>query len=247
MQIVIYILLNYINSSVSQDTNYDIAKCLLLNVRKLHKYSLDDMAELCSVSPSTLKRFCNAVGFHNFSSFKQLLKDHELPFDYESFIENHSKGDYLDKMYLALQDIENIPEVDFLKISKLIERAEHIYLLGFGDYYYPAGYLQNVMLYHRKMFEIKNQCPSKVEKQDLLLVTSLSGEYVKKIQEDLHELNCHKVLIVNREVEENGSFDLQLEIGQSEDKNLNKYILMRVFERLASSYYVYKRGQNLDF
>lgn len=251
MQVFIYTLLNYINCSMKQDTDYEIAKCLLQNVRKLGKLSLEETAFLCNVSVSTLNRFYRTVGFENFSTVKKLLKNHDLPFNYESFLDSHGNPkEYMEAMTRGLYRIEEIDKRIWMKIARMMESAERIYLLGYGDFHYQAGYFQNIMLYHGKLLEIVNQNErlsetSKVEKNDLIIVTSLSGGYVKNMQKKLSGLKCKKVLITMQDEGQYLDFDTVLAIGTGEDKNMNKYFIMRIYEKIISSYYFYKSGQNL--
>ena len=251
MQVFIYTLLNYINCSMKQDTDYEIAKCLLQNVRKLGKLSLEETAFLCNVSVSTLNRFYRTVWFENFSTVKKLLKNHDLPFNYESFLDSHGNPkEYMEAMTRGLYRIEEIDKRIWMKIARMMESAERIYLLGYGDFHYQAGYFQNIMLYHGKLLEIVNQNErlsetSKVEKNDLIIVTSLSGGYVKNMQKKLSGLKCKKVLITMQDEGQYLDFDTVLAIGTGEDKNMNKYFIMRIYEKIISSYYFYKSGQNL--
>lgn len=251
MQVFIYTLLNYINCSMKQDTDYEIAKCLLQNVRKLGKLSLEETAFLCNVSVSTLNRFYRTVGFENFSTVKKLLKNHDLPFNYESFLDAHGNPkEYMDAMTQGLYRIEEIDNRVWTKIARMIESAERIYLLGYGDFHYQAGYFQNIMLYHGKLLEIVNQNERlsgtmKAEKNDLIIVTSLSGGYVNNMQKKLDELKCKKVLITMQDEGQYEAFDSVLSLGTSADKNMNKYFIMRIYEKIISSYYFYKSGQNL--
>lgn len=251
MQVFIYTLLNFINCSVKQDTDYEIAKCLLQNVRKLSKMSLEETAFLCNVSVSTLNRFYRTVGFENFSTVRKLLKNHELPFNYESFLDAHGNSkEYMDAMTQGLYRIEEIDKKIWLKIARMMESAERIYLLGYGDFHYQAGYFQNIMLYHGKLLEIVSQNERlsgamAADKKDLIIVTSLSGGYVKNMQEKLRKLNCKKVLITMKDDGQYPDFDCVLAIGESNDKNMNKYFIMRIFEKIISSFYFYKSGQNL--
>lgn len=251
MQTIVYTLLNYMNCCIKKDTDYDIAKCLLLNIRKLSKLSLEDTAILCNVSASTLNRFCRTIGFANFSTVKKLLRNHDLPFDYDSFIQSHiHSNDYMDQLTSGLNKIESIQEDVFNRITKLMEQASHIHLLGYGDFHYQAGYFQNIMLYHGKLLEINSQNeslrhPIQVESHDLIIITSLSGGYVRDMKSKLDKIKCHKVLITQKNDQNFKDFDVVVEIGENKDKNINKYLIMRVYEKMISSYYFYKTSQKL--
>ena len=70
METLIYNLLAYINNSLDKDINYHIAKTLLENSHKIEGFSLETVAEVCNVAPSTINRFCKRIGFRNFSSLR---------------------------------------------------------------------------------------------------------------------------------------------------------------------------------
>ena len=251
MQVFIYTLLNFINCSVKQDTDYEIAKYLLENVRKLGKLSLEETAFLCNVSVSTLNRFYRTVGFENFSTVRKLLKNHDLPFNYESFLDAYGNSkEYVDTMTQGIYRIEKIDKKIWMRTARMMEAAKHIYLLGYGDFHYQAGYFQNIMLYHGKLLEIVNQNERlsgtiTADNQDLLIVTSLSGGYVNNMKDKLEALKCRKVLITMQDDGQYSDFDVVIAIGECNDKNMNKYFIMRDFEKIISSFYFYKSGQML--
>ena len=243
MQIVIYTLLNYMNTCIKQDTNYEIAKCLLLNIQKISKMSLEDTALLCNVSVSTLTRFFRTVGFYNFSTIKRLLKNQEYPFDQNSFVNHHNSEEYIEDIAQGLYRLENIDSEKLMNIAKWIDQAPHIYMLGYGDFHYQAAYFQNIMLYHGKLLEIIHQNeqfkPAKLEPEDMLLITSLSGKYVKNIETTLKKCKCRKILITQMN-DMHSDFDCVLEMGINQDKNLDKYFIMRIYEKIISSYCFHK-------
>ena len=48
-----------------------------------------------------------------------------------------------------------------------------------------------------------------------------------------------------KEDEQYSDFDIVIAIGECNDKNMNKYFIMRVFEKMISGFYFYKSGQIL--
>ena len=148
----------------------------------------------------------------------------------------------------GLYRIEEIDKKIWNRVAHMMESAKRIYLLGYGDFHYQAGYFQNIMLYHGKLLEIVNQNERlsgtlETEYQDLLIVTSLSGGYVKNMQKKLQALKCRKVLITKHDDGKYSDFDVVIAIGECDDKNMNKYFIMRVFEKIISSFYYFKSGQ----
>ena len=68
----IYKLQNIVNTSPdSDDTNINIARCILKNIDKIKKRtSLQDFADICYTSQSSISRFSQYLGYANFNDFK---------------------------------------------------------------------------------------------------------------------------------------------------------------------------------
>lgn len=75
----------------------------------------------------------------------------------------------------------------------------------------------------------------------MLLITSLSGKYVKNIETTLKKCKCRKILITQMN-DMHSDFDCVLEMGINQDKNLDKYFIMRIYEKIISSYCFHKSG-----
>ena len=58
-------------------------------------------------------------------------------------------------------------------------------------------------------------------------------------------MKCRKVLITREKQDLNLRFDAEIHMGNWDDQNLNKYLILRVYEKIISSYYFYKSGQKL--
>lgn len=72
MQTLIYTLLNFLNTSLQEDTNYQIAICLLQHLREIPYLSLQQVSDLCHVSVATFNRFCKTLGFYNYSTLRKI-------------------------------------------------------------------------------------------------------------------------------------------------------------------------------
>ncbi len=245
MQIIIYALLNYINCAIKQDTNYEIAKCLLMHIDKIEKLSLEETANLCHVSVSTLNRFCRIIGFSNFSTLRHFIKIKEdVSLHFESNKTDPSEKKTLEKMNENMESIENIPMHLFDEISHLIHHSNRVILLGFGEFQFPALYFQNQMLSLGKLVEICGQINQNdvnevnVEKNDLVIITSVHGNYLLANQKKIRQWNCRKVLLTQIQNQDLVSqYDLILKYGIHDDERLRKYTIMRVYEKIILNYY----------
>ena len=67
---VLSILLRYVNGQYKKDTNYDIALALLTHYSEIPKKTINEISDLCYVSPASISRFVKLIGFHSFQEFK---------------------------------------------------------------------------------------------------------------------------------------------------------------------------------
>ena len=67
---VLSTLLRYVNGQYKKDTNYDIALALLTHYSVIPEKTINELSELCFVSPASISRFVKLIGFHSFQEFK---------------------------------------------------------------------------------------------------------------------------------------------------------------------------------
>lgn len=129
METLIYNLLAYINNSLDKDINYHIAKTLLENSHKIEGFSLETVAEVCNVAPSTINRFCKRIGFRNFSSLRNSVMK------YGASLEKNDtalSGDsFIAQLKENVEIIENIPKEQIERIVKQISKSRRVVILGF--------------------------------------------------------------------------------------------------------------------
>lgn len=233
MQMIIYTLLNYLNCSIKHDTDYDIARILLVNLHKIKSLNLEQTATLACVSISTLNRFFKRIGYNNFSTFKKMLQISDPGFTQKMF------NDDLKDIQDELLAIEQIDHCLFDKVSKLIKQANRIYVCGFGNFQYQAGYFQNIMLYYGKIIEIVSQYKDsdylKVNDNDLLIVTSIGGRFINSNLHFLTNVKCPKVLIT-KNYDHKIAFDCILATNSLDIESTRKYYISRIFDKILSNY-----------
>lgn len=234
MQLIIYSLLNYLNYSIKHDTDYEIARCLLLNIKKINELSLEQCASLCNVSVSTLNRFFKKLNLYNFSTFREFLslKTNEIS-------ENTFDSD-LDNFIKEMKAIDNIDTKYFEKVARMIYKANRIFILGFGDFQFQASYFQAIMLSYGKLIEIVSQFNQNIKlnikENDLVIVTSIGGNYLAMNEKMLKKLNCRKVLITKK-TDSRIYFDQTLAIDTKDNENIRKYFISRIFDKILKSYH----------
>lgn len=243
MQSFIYKLLNYLNGSIKQDTNYHIARTLLYHIKEIENYSLEEMAQVCLVSDSTLHRFFQLIGYKNFKTLRLSLLNQEEQY-YPTINNQHEKGDYLIKMN---ENMEMIEQVELSSLDRMIQsmwKAKQIYLLGYGDFQYPALYFQKQLFSHGILSEvvavgeISQDWLKRIDQDSLIIVTSLRGSFLHlhddvNNQQTLAMLPAKKILITQSQNEDwERIFDSILYCGKYNENGLGKYAIMRIYERI---------------
>jgi RpiR family transcriptional regulator, carbohydrate utilization regulator len=80
---LIYRLLLFLNSSKSNDINYNIALTMLRNIKSISDMSINKLADICYTSPAAITRFCHKLGYSSFIQFKENIK---------IYIDNYNSG-----------------------------------------------------------------------------------------------------------------------------------------------------------
>lgn len=160
---ILYTLMSYVNVSSSQDMYYTIAHTVLTYLDKVPHISINDLADLCYTSPSTISRFCKDLNCKNFAAFKkeiaialEISKDEiHLSENEEKELINHPQ--YLvHKMYQdaihSLQMVENGIDIhDIDKICEMIYQANTVHMVGYQFNKIISNDFQMKMLKHRKI------------------------------------------------------------------------------------------------
>lgn len=130
MEIVYMKLLQYLRENPESNTNVVLAKILLLNLEKIKKMSVEEAAIFCMCSASTLNRFCNAIGLHNFRHLKKMLN---LPRSKYMMQEYNSKDYVSHIMDNITQTAQFLGESDISHIIYKIHEAKRILLIGYQN------------------------------------------------------------------------------------------------------------------
>ena len=163
MGILLVRLIDVINEYSEDSTFYSIAYTMLLNFDNLQNLSINDVANLCHVSKSTISKFVRSLNFEDYSDFKAeaYFKENRFNSDYnyvaniQQYIANQDANTYIDKV---IQDIEIIKNIDMTVIRKI---AQIIYqypkVTAFGTLFSQLGALdlQYKLAYNHKFIMSK--------------------------------------------------------------------------------------------
>lgn len=247
MQEIIYILLNYINNSISHGTNYYIATKMLENLQKIDSSSLEYAAALCDVSPATMNRFCKQIGYTNYSTFRSVVSKKKQ----KTFNSNQLSQAYLDEYSAMINN--NIQAVNSLENRHIDEalfclnKQKRCVVLGYGSYQNYALDLQKNLYCCGKFIEVYTDSVRQIEEvktlteKDVVIITSLKGTYIRDEQMPklsiIKRQKCKIILITqicDREYLKN--FDHVIFCGESKDWQASKYAIIRLYDLLSDRY-----------
>lgn len=176
---------NYHKLNQSDLTIWDY---LRTHMESCRQYSIDQLADACHISHTSVLRFAKKLGLKGFSELKVILK----------WQQDTSGGFGSDEMEKAMQDyqqtLEYLYTVDFSDLFALWDRAEKIYVYGSGNVQQYAArdlrrtfFVVNKLLHTIEGEDELRRIASHVRENDIMLFISLSGnnDFMNQMAEQL--------------------------------------------------------------
>ncbi|MFK3939084.1 MurR/RpiR family transcriptional regulator [Alkalihalobacillus sp. NPDC078783] len=243
MEQLTYTLLAYINNSLEKDINDSIARSFLQHIHNIETFSLDSVAEICNVAPSTINRFCKRIGFRNFSSLRKSVilakKTDPTAGTSQHVLDAHTFKNQFQ------ENIDMIDQIQLEQINRLVKRlknSQRIVILSFERYQIQTVELQKKLLLLGKFCE----CSTNLFKQmktlddltedDLIIMISIQGHLLNEelpLIKKLRESNGHKWLITfSDRLGELAEFDDVIQCGLLKNHAVSSHTLLRLFDML---------------
>ena len=197
-------LLAVLNSNEDGDTNLVLARYLLEHFHELKKLSIYDVAEECYVSRSSIQRFAKLIGYESFTAMKQnapITRQHM-----DAFVQYACHPEFDQYLRLSMDDMmqdmnEMFASQNMEVLVKRIHDSEQIVILAADLSSFPARVLQQGLAAIGKLIRIVTDAyPDtnllrNLKPEDLVIVTSTTGNYAIATLTDLQNVHAHKVLI----------------------------------------------------
>ena len=138
MNVFVTSLLKIINNPDIQDTNYNIAYYLLLHYYDVFEMTLQEIADACYVSVSTLNRFFRIFGFKKFSIIKDLMQVHAAArisqLEERSIRKNNQQVNQLLKPLLDNDDYWTVSDQGLInQCCEMIKKCSRVILIGSNE------------------------------------------------------------------------------------------------------------------
>lgn len=245
MEQLAYTLLSYLNNVIDEDMNYHIAKKFLENIYKINDFSLEDIACVCNVSSRTINRFCEKIGYHNYTTLKKHVlnpiagseKQYNKSVAFQSILTHH------------FDIIDRISFFEYQTFINTIDRAKNIWVIGFEKHQVFALEFQKrlfeygkisrcIMNYHQQLMDIE-----KATYEDLIITISIKGFALSDYRQILSNIPSKKVLLTFNSNINSYDFDQTIVCGNLQYAQFSEYALLRFFDILFHHYKHIATGQ----
>lgn len=190
-------LLIILNEEAQDSTYYHIALVMLNHIEELYDLSINKLAELCSVSKSTISKFIRFIGYEDFADFRYaaVFQDNKYgySFSYTNDVMKYIKSNSLDSFILTVQqDIAaTYTNLDWDTVDRLVrDIARYKKVAAFGLLFSETAAMDlQAKLAYNKKFIVTNLSDLKQDnfieaagEDTLIIVFSDSGEFLNKYQ-----------------------------------------------------------------
>ncbi|MDE6952905.1 MAG: hypothetical protein K2P09_03745 [Erysipelotrichales bacterium] len=250
MNTVIAKLLPYIYNTYHRDIYYDISYYILTHIYDIKNMTVSEFAQNCHTSLSTVKKFCQGLGYKDFNVFKQYListihvRENQIAERYQDF----SIDDILKRI-----DILGETEIDkdkfMVQIRKVVDdiyQSQRTYIIGAT---FPLAlslnFIEDMIIFGKPFLiqNVDNDLDEALKRKDSYsIVVSVTGRYFMlnlvrfQLLQELEVKTC--VISQNNSIQDklhNISSFIHLP-GNNDTENMNS-ILLEIFQLIKFVYY----------
>lgn len=246
-------LLAVMNESEPGEPYYVLAQYFLYHFDQLKELNIYDVAEACYVSRSGIRRFCQSIGFDNFSDLKAAAEEWKRHCNY--FIGYSARPNY--KEYLAhavadmMQEINRLSTTAVLdKLARRIHDSRNVVLFTSDFSGLTARGFQQSMVVMGKLVLIVTDAQDvpgylkDLTPNDLLMTISATGNFATVMEPLIRETQAYKVLItVNHDRHFWSVYDGVIYLSEKDNANARTVYSQygtNYFFDILYSYYVQK-------
>lgn len=197
-------LLAVINESDPKGPDRVLAQYFLSHFDQLRDLNIYDVANDCFVSRSGIRRFCQSIGFDNFSDMKAEADEWQRQCNY--FVGYSVRPNY--KEYLSKSIVEMMQEINshatvpvMDKLADAIHTGKRVILLTSDFSGMAARGFQQSMVVMGKLIQIVSDAHymldylEEMTEQDLLITVSATGNFATIMEPVVKKVKAYKVLI----------------------------------------------------
>ncbi|MCI6515238.1 MAG: hypothetical protein MR445_08350 [Erysipelotrichaceae bacterium] len=256
MNRLVFILLEQINHEAPDSVDYIIAFHILRYLSVIRGISIQNLADACMVSKSTISRFCRKIGYEDYNELMDELNrssDHW----HDILMNPRRRGnseEYLLEISQVVTDLHRT--MDYTKVHELardIATHSKVYVMGSMQAYLPALQLQEELCLAGKVilapaiYSLQTEAILHASEDDLFIIFSNSGQFFDRIfvnRENRNVMKIPKIWMItgNTNLKEDAMFNRIIYIPNNmhfEDHPL-KFLLTANIITLAYEEYIEK-------
>lgn len=250
------LLLDYVDTTLVCDSNYDIAQGLLRNYTQLGSMSLRQMAAACFVSQASFSRFCRHMGFESFAEFKEAVDgaDYRVTDDYTQGFVSRLLADrqaafegYRSAVIDVMSGAMSPEDQDVLdQVLDALEEAGRIAFFSHHFLWHIGRYFQEKMLPLGRYVELyqshahQDDSAATLGPGDVAIVCSMNGSYFSHYDELTRKIYQSGATVVvltqNRFALHLNRADYVLFCGNSNQNDVGKYAALFTIDLMVMSY-----------
>jgi DNA-binding MurR/RpiR family transcriptional regulator len=261
MGILVNRLLVLLNGADSGSTYYHIALTILKNLRRLADMNINEVADMCAVSKSTISKFVRELGYNDYSDFRYAIGFEEKAYrtqgnflaDVIGYLQDHSVREYADVLAEALK--ENARMLDMESIRRLardIMNYDNVIAVGLMFSETAAINLQSKLGRVGKYIQTNQNDRSQYEvvshagEDSLIIVFSESGTFLDRYEMINHDigksifaLTKAKVVMItaNRQMEKDARISYIIKMSKPDSVHAHRIIYPLVTDVITNEYY----------
>lgn len=253
---VLSILLRFVNSQYKKDINYDIALVMLKNYNDIPHMTINDIADLCFASPSSISRFVKMIGFDSFLEFKKEC-EHTLKIentDYSVEVSKAKKEDIQPIFERFTHNVEHsleycLKHLDYEQLDRICQKvyeSQKVLFLGLeystllGQHFQNRMALMNKYISIGLSYEEQLECVKEMEEGSVVFIASIEGGYLYRSDEVMRLLKEKNAYVIVLTMNQNSKLmKVAQEIVLCGDENSNtegRISLLYIIEMIIMYY-----------
>ncbi|ETA80406.1 MurR/RpiR family transcriptional regulator [Youngiibacter fragilis] len=250
-------LFSVINENNQDDSYFVLAHYFLVHYHELSDLNIYDVADDCFVSRSSVRRFCQSIGYDNFKDLKTEFNEYDDQLNY--YMQFADREDFrqcltneIDEMIGELDRRMNTEEVG--KIAERLHDSRYVVFLTSDASTSRIKEFQQSMILSNRIVRIiseaytDNTLLSMLNEKDYLITISASGKFADASEEIVKRCCAYKSLVtLNRDPKYNDWYDKVYHLS-AKDRSKGKSVYGRygidyMFD-VVFSHYIRKYGRS---
>lgn len=249
------IILHILSNESKDNSYYGIAHYVLKNPTLIQNMTINHLADVTFVSPSTITRFVQYIGFTSYIEFRKYFEssfslsnqiifrlnqsdDENLRNQPQRYLRSH-----LDDIHKSLEDTFN--NFDFKAIDALIERVSNtnsVALFGYSDAHSIAKEMQVGLMAKRKYVDVPHSLDAfeailkTYDEHSLIIILSNYGNFFNHVRIHFDTLVAKRIptiLVTQNYQAQSNLFESTILLNSHPASNVGNYAL-----RLFTDYFV---------